>query len=83
MSYLGVAGFEQLHVDVMTESTKNKRALKEKYRSTYLELSRPVEEADPIQLIAAGAPTDEYGPEVASILSRLHETRSRSRTCNG
>src|SRR5215510_15311929 len=62
--------------EIMTESTKNKRGLKEKYRSAYLELSRLVEEADPVQLIAASAPTDEYGPEVASILSRLHETRS-------
>ena len=72
-----------LERDVMTESMKNKRALKEKYKSAYLELSRLVEEADPIQLIGAGAPTDEYGPEVASILSRGYTRQGQSRTCNG
>ena len=54
----------------------NQKALKESYRLAYAELSRLVEEADPIGLVAGGAPADEYGPEVSTILAGIRECAS-------
>jgi len=56
--------------------TTNQKASRESYQLAYSELSQLIREADPIALIAAGAPADEYGPEVSTILARLRETRS-------
>lgn len=54
----------------------NRKALKESYQLVYSELSQLIREADPIHLIEAGAPDDEYGPEVSTILAGLREARS-------
>lgn len=51
-------------------------SLKQAYRELYAEVSRLVREADPIHLIAIGAPDDEYDVEVSTILPRLHEAMS-------
>jgi catechol 2,3-dioxygenase-like lactoylglutathione lyase family enzyme len=59
--------------DMSGKRATDQKTLKESYRLAYSELSRLIEEADPIGLVAAGAPTDEYGPEVAEILARLRE----------
>ncbi len=50
--------------------------MKATYGSLYTEVSRLVREADPIRLIAIGAPGDEYDPEVSTILPRLREAKS-------
>ena len=60
-------------------SRADRRALlKQAYRELYAEVSRLVREADPIRLIAIGAPDDEYDVEVSTILPRLHEATSAS-----
>jgi hypothetical protein len=41
-----------------------------------MEVSRLLREADPIRLIAIGAPDDEYDIEVSTILPRLREAKS-------
>ena len=52
--------------------------LKRAYGQLYVEVSRLVREADPIRLIAIGAPDDEYDVEVGTILPRLREANSPS-----
>lgn len=42
---------------------------------------RILTENDPLGLISSGAPTDEYEPEVETILLRLHEADSQSALC--
>src|SRR5215813_12566709 len=60
----------------MTEGRrKGRQALKAAYGSLYADVSRLLREADPIGLIAMGAPDDEYDPAVSTILPRLHEAR--------
>ena len=62
----------------MTSERRRKRqaSLKAAYGALYTEVSRLLREADPIRLIARGAPDDEYDPEVSTILPRLREARS-------
>jgi hypothetical protein len=58
----------------MTEGRrKRSQSLKAAYGSLYADVSRLLHEADPIGLIAMGAPDDEYDPEVSTILPRLRE----------
>jgi hypothetical protein len=61
----------------MTEGRRKRRqSLKAAYGSIYSDVSRLLREADPIGLIAMGAPDDEYDPEVSTILPRLREANS-------
>jgi hypothetical protein len=61
----------------MTEGRrKRSQSLKATYGSLYTHVSRLLREADPMGLIAMGAPTDEYDPEVSTILPRLHEAKA-------
>ena len=55
---------------------KRQVSLKAAYGDLYTEVSRLMREADPIRLIAIGAPGDEYDPEVSTILPRLREAKS-------
>ena len=41
------------------------------YQRLVAAVGRAINEADPIRLLEAGAPTDEYSPEIAAILPRL------------
>lgn len=61
----------------MTEDRRTRRqSLTAAYGSVYAQVSRLLHEADPIRLIAIGAPDDEYDPEVSTILPRLPEANS-------
>jgi len=61
----------------MTEGRrKRQQALKAAHGQLYAEVSQLLREADPIRLIAIGAPEDEYDLEVSTILPRLREARS-------
>ena len=61
----------------MTEGRRKRRqSLQAAYGSLYLDVSRLLREADPIGLIAIGAPDDEYDPEVSTILPRLREANA-------
>ena len=61
----------------MTEDCrKRSQLLKVAYGSLYADVSRPLREADPLGLIAIGAPDDEYDPEVSTILPRLREAKT-------
>lgn len=61
----------------MTEGRRKRReSLEVAYGSLYSDVSRLLRKADPIGLIAMGAPDDEYGPEVSTILPRLREANS-------
>jgi hypothetical protein len=51
-------------------------SLKQAYGRLYTEVSRLVRAADPIRLIAIGAPDDEYDVEIGAILPRLREATS-------
>ena len=42
-----------------------------RYQALAAAVERAITEADPIGLHEAGAPADEYGPEIGTILSRL------------
>jgi hypothetical protein len=53
-------------------------ALKEAYGALYSKVSRLVRKADPLHLIAIGAPDDEYDPEISTILPRLRAGTSRN-----
>jgi broad specificity phosphatase PhoE len=55
---------------------KRQAALKAAYGALYTEVSRLMREADPIRLIAIGAPEDEYDVELRTILPRLREAKS-------
>ena len=55
---------------------KRQVSLKAAYGALYTEVSRLLREADPIRLIAIGAPEDEYDVEVRTILPRLNEAKS-------
>jgi hypothetical protein len=50
--------------------------LKAEYGGLYSDVSHLLREADPIGLIAMGAPHDEYEPEVSTLLPRLHEANA-------
>lgn len=52
-------------------------ALNEAHGALYSEVSRLVRTADPLRLIAIGAPADEYDSEISTILPRLREATSR------
>lgn len=52
--------------------------LKEAYGALYSDIARVIRAADPLRLIAIGAPDDEYDPELSTILPRLHEAASRN-----
>jgi hypothetical protein len=61
----------------MTEGRRQRsQSLEAAYGSLYADVSRLLREADPIGLIAMGAPADEYDPEVSTILPRLREARA-------
>jgi broad specificity phosphatase PhoE len=53
-------------------------ALKETHGVLYSEVSRLILTADPVHLIAIGAPDDEYDPEISTILPRLREAKSQN-----
>jgi hypothetical protein len=48
-------------------------SIEKAYGSLYVQVSGIVRDADPIGLIAVGAPKDEYDVEVGTILPRLRE----------
>ena len=61
----------------MSEGRRKRHdSLKAAWGNIYTEVSRLVREADPIRLIAIGAPDDEYDPEVSTILPKLREANS-------
>lgn len=61
----------------MTERPQERRGLlKAEYGRLYSEVSRLLREADPIGLIAMGAPDDEYEPEISTLLPRLREANA-------
>ena len=61
----------------MTEGRrKQSQSLRAAYGSLYANVSRLLREADPMGLIAMGAPDDEYDPEVSTILPRLREAKA-------
>ena len=61
----------------MTEGRRQRsQSLIAAYGSLYADVSHLLREADPLDLIAMGAPDDEYDPEVSTILPRLREARA-------
>jgi broad specificity phosphatase PhoE len=61
----------------MSEGRRKRQvSLKAAYGALYTEVSRLMREADPIRLIAIGAPEDEYDVELRTILPRLREAKS-------
>lgn len=50
-----------------------KREGKAHFEALRCEITRALNEADPIGLIEGGAPLDEYAPEIGTILPRLKE----------
>ena len=61
----------------MTEGRRKRcQSLKAAYGRLYSDVSRLLREADPLGLIAMGAPDDEYDPEVSTILPRLREANA-------
>jgi hypothetical protein len=59
-------------------SDANREQLKRDYRGLFDAVSAALVAADPIGLIADGAPVDEYEPEVGTILPRLKDAHDAS-----
>ena len=55
----------------MTESRARLRAMKAAHEMLVKALERAINEADPIGLLDLGAPSDEYAPEIGTIIPRL------------
>jgi hypothetical protein len=51
---------------------------KARFKALRSEITRALNEADPIGLIEGGAPADEYSPEIGTIIPRLKEASSES-----
>jgi hypothetical protein len=54
-----------------TPADTRKRTLSRTYADLVEQVSRVIADADPAGLLAAGAPADEYEPEVAALIPRL------------
>ena len=48
----------------------SKDAMKARYQSLVV-VERAIDDADPIGLLEGGAPADEYGPEIGTIVPRV------------
>jgi hypothetical protein len=60
----------------MQEAISRRHLFRREYRPLRSAVSRIVAQADPINLLALGAPGDEYDGEVEAILPRLATARS-------
>jgi|SRR5215510_9979511 len=60
----------------MSDLTNLHRTYKRKYARLVEAVSNAINRADPIGLLATGCPTDEYAPEVGSIVPRLNVANS-------
>jgi len=56
----------------MSDLTNLHRTYKRNYARLVEAVSNAIDRADPIGLLAMGCPTDEYAPEVGSIVPRLN-----------
>ena len=66
-----------VRVPCMSEGRRKRRdSLKATYGDLYTEVSLLLREADPIRLVAIGAPDDENDVEVGTILPRLCDAKS-------
>jgi hypothetical protein len=75
-SYPWTSKYEPVNQKMTESRRKRHQSLKAVYGSLYSNVSRLLREADPIGLIAMGAPDDEYDPEVSTILPRLREANT-------
>jgi hypothetical protein len=51
-------------------------AMKARYQSLVAAVARAIDDADPIGLLEGGAPADEYGPEIGTIVPRVVKARN-------
>ena len=51
-------------------------ATKARYQSLVVAVKRAIDYADPIGLLEGGAPADEYGPEIGTIVPRVVNAQS-------
>ena len=56
----------------------NKKELKMQYFDLFKHVSEIINEWDPYSLLETGAPSDEFDPEVASIISRIEEIKTEN-----
>lgn len=54
----------------------SKAAMKARYQSLVVAVEHAIDDADPIGLLEGGAPADEYGPEVGTIVPRVVNAQS-------
>jgi hypothetical protein len=54
----------------------SKDAMKARYQSLVADVARAIDDADPIGLLEGGAPADEYGPEIGTIVPRVVNAQS-------
>jgi hypothetical protein len=69
-------GFTPMDPHAIRRARAQREALKQQYRDLFEAVSSALREADPISLIAMGCPSDEYEPEVGTILPRLREAQN-------
>lgn len=50
--------------------------MKARYKSLVAAVARAIDDADPIGLLEGGAPADEYGPEIGTIVPRVVNAQS-------
>lgn len=60
---------------------EERKQIKARYRELWGIVDRAIRKEDPIGLLKMGAPTDEYDPEVGTILPRLKNASSESELC--
>jgi hypothetical protein len=66
----------ETRMDGAEQSHFRRQRVKAKYGNVYNEVAAILYQHDPVTLRGAGAPRDEYEPEVGTILPRLTEARS-------
>lgn len=54
----------------------SKDAMKARYQSLVAAVARAIDDADPIGLLEGGAPADEYGPEIGTIVPKVVNAQS-------
>lgn len=50
--------------------------MKARYQDIVVAIERAIDDADPIGLLEGGAPADEYGPEIGTIVPRVTSAQS-------
>lgn len=58
------------------ERFQHRLVARQRYQALLLAVGRAIDDADPLGLLKGGAPADEYGPEIGTIVPRVAKAQS-------